>query len=50
MKVALVEQTMIYPAPGSPESPISLKPRYGNFIARFSAGDRRLTPSRRSHA
>ena len=30
--MAVVEQTTVYPAPGSPESPVSLKPRYEKFI------------------
>ena len=30
--MAVAEQTTVYPAPGSPESPVSLKPRYENFI------------------
>ena len=30
--MAVVEQTTIYPAPGSPGSPVALKPRYENFI------------------
>jgi aldehyde dehydrogenase len=30
--MAVAEQTTIYAAPGSPESPVSLKPRYENFI------------------
>jgi aldehyde dehydrogenase len=30
--MAVAEQTTVCPAPGSPESPVSLKPRYGNFI------------------
>ena len=33
--MAVVEQTTIYPAPGSPESPVSLKPRYENFIGGY---------------
>ena len=30
--MAVAEQTTVYPAPGSPGSPVSLKPRYENFI------------------
>jgi aldehyde dehydrogenase len=30
--MAVVEQTTVYAAPGSPESPVSLKARYENFI------------------
>jgi aldehyde dehydrogenase len=30
--MAVAEQTTVYPAPGSPESPVSLKARYENFI------------------
>src|SRR6478672_5312543 len=30
--MAVAVQTTIYPAPGSPKSPVSLKPRYENFI------------------
>ena len=30
--MAVADQTTVYPAPGSPESPVSLKPRYENFI------------------
>jgi aldehyde dehydrogenase len=33
--MAVVEQTTIYPAPGSPESPVALKPRYENFIGGY---------------
>jgi aldehyde dehydrogenase len=30
--MAVAIQTTVYPAPGSPDSPVSLKPRYENFI------------------
>jgi aldehyde dehydrogenase len=30
--MAVAVQTTVYPAPGSPESPVSLEPRYENFI------------------
>ena len=30
--MAVAEQTTIYAAPGSPDSPVSLKARYENFI------------------
>jgi aldehyde dehydrogenase len=30
--MAVAVQTTVYPAPGSPDSPVSLKPRYENFI------------------
>src|SRR6187200_2877845 len=30
--MAVVEQTTVYPAPGSPDSLVALKPRYENFI------------------
>jgi aldehyde dehydrogenase len=30
--MALAEQTSVYPAPGLSDSPVSLKPRYDNFI------------------
>ena len=30
--MAVAEQTTVYAAPGSPESPVSLKPRYENYI------------------
>jgi aldehyde dehydrogenase len=33
--MAVVEQTTVYPAPGSPESPVALKPRYENFIGGY---------------
>ena len=33
--MAVVEQTTIYPAPGSPESPVALKSRYENFIGGY---------------
>jgi aldehyde dehydrogenase len=33
--MAVVEQPTVYPAPGSPESAVSLKPRYENFIGGY---------------
>jgi aldehyde dehydrogenase len=33
--MAVVEQTTVYPAPGLPESRVSLKPRYENFIGGY---------------
>ena len=33
--MAVAEQTTVYPAPGSPGSPVSLKPRYENFIGGY---------------
>jgi aldehyde dehydrogenase len=30
--MAVAVETTVYPAPGSPDSPVSLKPRYENFI------------------
>jgi aldehyde dehydrogenase len=38
--MAVADQTTVYPAPGSPDSPVSLKPRYENFI-----GGRWVAPS-----
>ena len=33
--MAVVEQTTVYPAPGSPGSLVALKPRYENFIGGY---------------
>src|SRR6478609_5648853 len=34
-RMAVVEQTTVYPAPGSPGSLVALKPRYENFIGGY---------------